>query len=220
MGEKANPQPVRLPTYFECKRILKRLKRFQGLIAHKEVYANNMQFAPPIEELLPNVPEQNRHIAIDREINRLIPLVSNYLYIAGIPTGITGEQTKYDKNMEEKIIKREYDLVENYFELLHQASGHPHDMLSNSLERAIGYYEVRKERAFIELFNPLTWIALILRAPDYIRYRAGLTNEKTNSITEKMFLWGIKILFGIILLFIAAKLGISISREDIFKFIK
>ncbi len=220
MGEKTNLQFLRPPTYFECKRILKRLRRFQGLIAHKEMYAIDMQFAPPIEELLPNVPKQSSNRYIDREINRLIPLVGSYLYMSGIPTEITAEWTKYDKNMEEKIIERKYDLVGHYFELLHQGSGQPHELLRNALEQAIGYYEMRKERAFIELFNPLTWVALVLRAPNYVRDRAGLTNEKTNSTIEKIFFWSMRILFGIILLFIAAKLGISISRDDVLKWIK
>jgi len=203
----SSPSPPRL-SYFEYKRTLKRLERFQNLIAHRGNCAINLQLVPPIEQLLPKIPEQNRHSMIDREIKRLMFVVHHDFSTTNISTTliyrpVTGVETKYD-------------LVLDYFDLLGSQNIDGHASLMLLLENCIGIFQDRKRKAFSELFNPLTWLALGMRAPISILEKAGLADDNTRSLVVKMYSRIMQTLMFLIIAFLATKLGVSIQWQDIF----
>jgi hypothetical protein len=66
------------------------------------------------------------------------------------------------------------------------------------------------------MFNPLTWIAALLRAPFIVFERAGLVRtEEERSRLVGIYIWFLRILILLILAFAAARLGLSIPWSQI-----
>lgn len=206
------------PGYFACKTIIKDLQKFQDLVRHHQRRAHQIGFARPLPELIPGLKEKDPSTPelIKREINRLIPIVRRYLKVAGIEHQIqirhTQEQREYDfeKNIPKFIAKeRQYDLIRDYFEIPH--SGASFDLVMSALDRGIGYYSDRQKWALIEMFNPIFWIAFTLRIPFLVLQFAGIETE--GKILAGIYGFLIKTIMMLILVLIAAKLGISIPWE-------
>src|SRR5208283_2153182 len=196
------PREIRLTTgYFECKKRIERLKRFQNLLRHREKWAHQLDFAPPLERLIPEIsepvpdgersgymPNLNRDqlravrepVVIDREINRLIPMVHAYLNVVNIKTIYTQTSQFRDFDESERPMRREterhFDAVLDYFSISRLPGirpGEEFELLLGITERGIGIYEGRLKVAKREMFNPLIWIATVLSAPLYVLARAG-----------------------------------------------
>lgn len=209
------------PSYFESKTILDRLQRFQDLLRHDQRWAHQISFARPLKELIPELSDDksiDRMWLIDREINRLIPLVRRYLYFACIETVLIFEKKDLEWDFEKSIhkpveLKKERDAITDYFELPHSGSGKTFDMVMHILERGIGYYLARKEKARRELINPLCWAAFFLRMPLLILHMAGV--ETSNKIISSIYGWVLKVIMFFILILFATKLGISVPWDKV-----
>jgi len=184
------------PGYFECKRIIARLRLFQDLARYREGFDHELQFARTLEELLPEgTSEAQRPFVIDRELNRLIPIIHRDLRRAEIPTHmaeVTRKPTKFDKKgdvVETVTVKgSDYDILENFH-------GHQNvfEGLMTLLERAIGVYQEWRDAAFRDLFNPLVWLAWFIRLPIFVLERAGLQDEATASRVIQGYGWIVRI---------------------------
>lgn len=211
----ANEPKNRQPGYFRCSSILKDLSRFQDLIRHYQRYATQIDFAKPLEELIPEATDSNRRVLIEREINRMIPRIQAYLFIAYVETTIvsTEETPEFDPESRfPKYVKEEnhWDLIHDYFDHRDQRT---FELMMQTLERGIGHYTFRQERALKEMFNPLHWVAYILRLPITILELSGI--EASNKIISEIYAWLIRILVLTILALLATKLGISIPWDKI-----
>lgn len=178
---------IRLLTtgYFECNRRIETLKRFQDLVRHRERWAHQIDFARPLEELLPEgTTEVARPEIIEQQISRLQPLVSGFLFQAGIATTFTFSQPSFDREKDRVVMDPagRYDVIIQYFELpggdLGRARQEWFEKVMNVLEQGIGVYEARRARALREKFNPLSWLAGILRIPLIVLGRAGLLDTE------------------------------------------
>lgn len=202
------------PNYFECKWAIERLKRFQDLIRHDKGYADQVRYARSLVELIPELIKTKKideHWIIEREINRLIPIIQNDLHLAHIETLITHKTSDLEYDDEKgvhkpKERKSSYNLIRDYFELPNKHEFF--EMIIKSVERGIGWYLGRERNAFIEIFNPLSWLAFFIRVPIIIIQKAGI--ETSNKVVAESYAWLIKIIMLILLIFIATKLGISI----------
>lgn len=175
----ARPRQQRLTTgYFECTRRIERLKKFQDLIRHKERYAGHLEFARPLEELIGKHENVLAPLVLDREINRLIPIVHSYLLAIGLGLALTLRIPVEDYNDSGQLIhrmtERKLDLIRSYFDLPH--SQYTYEKIMGLLDQGIGFYEARSQRAFWELFNPLIWLAWILKTPLFVLEHAGFPN--------------------------------------------
>lgn len=193
--------------YFECKRIIARLRLFQDLARYREGFGHEIQFARTLEELLPEgTSEAQRPFVIDRELNRLIPIIHRDLYRAEIPTDMVVVETVIVKGSD-------YDILDHFH-------GHQNvfEVLMTLLERAIGVYQEWQDAAFRDLFNPLVWLAWFIRLPISLRERAGLQGEATASRVMQGYWWIIRvcIVVPIILLavlWILTRLGVPIPWD-------
>jgi hypothetical protein len=70
------------------------------------------------------------------------------------------------------------------------------------------------------MFSPLSWIAAAVRLPISILERAGIESGEASSGVLKAYALLMRAIMLVILLFIAAKLGISIPWEKLFTFLK
>lgn len=208
------------PSYFYCRYAIRRLQYFQDLVKHDRG-REDTEDAKPLKELLPkNIPENKHRIAIDRQINKLIPSIEDVLLKAHINTGIVSQRAEqefnYDKiRIEYKKVEEEYDSISNYFEIPHTYDAHR--LLMQALERGIGFYEDRQRGALLDLINPLAWIAWFIRLPFWILGRAGMEDK---NIVVDLYKWLIRIIMFVILAFIMTKLGISIPWAELIKLIK
>jgi hypothetical protein len=215
----------RPPTYWQCRRAIGWLKRFQGLLIHRERWGTYMDSAPPIEELLPGVRENDRPRVIDREINRLIPLVSSVLHYISIPTVVSQSDYEHDLTSEKlalKEVERNYDLVEHYFELPRQGRGRQQffTLLMQTMERGIGGFEESRQAAIRRAFSPITWLAWVVEIPIKVLERAGVPMEDASSKGVQVIAWILRLgMVGLVAL-IGAKLGISVPWERAIAFFK
>lgn len=214
---RTSPRPLLPPGYFACKRRIKILKRYQALIRHHERWGDEIQFAPPIEQVIPTISPATdpltRYKLIEREINRATKGVFGILNEAGIPTRIS--QTVWDPvlELEGQRQPREQvnDIIFDYFHLVRAGPNQRiSELLMRILDQGIGAYEMRLKRGLLELFNPLYWIAMLLHAPIWILTRAGLAGD------DKMLaLYGtlIRLLFILALGFFAIREGVITLRQ-------
>ena len=200
---------IRRPNYFRCRKILADLHKFQDLILHHQRWAGDLELARPLKELIPDLIDNGHaHLLIRKEINKLIPIIRRYLDYAQIETKISVTDRGVFEN---KNVTKKYHILVNYFELPH--SHDSFESVINAVERGIGYYLARKDRAKIEFMNPLHWIAFILRAPILILEFAGV--EAGNKIVSRLYAFSLQIFMLLILFFISTKLGLSIPWDKI-----
>jgi hypothetical protein len=202
------------PGYFATKRLLARIHRFQNLIRHRERWAPDLEFACPLEDVVPaNVPEIQRGQYLDREILRMMQDVHRAVNFAGVPTSVYHEHRDPVDNHEEQ---ERYDLILDYFRLPRWDNGYKaFEAVMSVLEQAIGVYEVRLNQAKREFFNPVAWVAHVIRIPITVLERAGLAaHEKTASMVIGAYARSVQILMVIILVFIAVRLGVKIPWKE------
>jgi len=211
------PRKTRLipPGYLECKSIIKRLETLKDLIFYYCPFAGYDEYATtPLEELIPgDFTRRMRDMKIKEYICKLIPLVRESLFFGKINVAILS--TRYKRGRK---VVREFDIILDLFDYLNGARTKPYDVVVNTLNQGIGYYENAEHRAFWELFNPLSWIAFILRIPLLIIQKAGLvSDEEVASKILIFYVWLVRIIILTGIAFLTAKLGISIPWHLIFK---
>jgi|HubBroStandDraft_6_1064221.scaffolds.fasta_scaffold30862_3 hypothetical protein len=203
------------PGYFATKRILKRIHRFQDLIRHRERWAADLEFACPLEDLVPaNVPEIQRVQYLDGEILRMMQGVHRAVNFAGVPTGVYYER----RNPVDQENEREhYDLILDYQRLPRQDDAYKSfQAVMGVLEQAIGVYDVRLNQAKREIFNPVAWAAHLIRLPITVMERAGLVgHEKTVEMVLGGYAKFMRVAMSVILILIALLLGVKIPWKEI-----
>ena len=204
------------PGYFTIRRMLKRAQRLQDVIRHKERWGNDVDFAEPLEKLFPKYKNEKdkAYMRLDEEIGKLQPVVFYDLtQVMHLNTGVTWK-SRYAKEGEKP---KQYDLILDYFRLPQAENPHDsYDSVMKILTNGIGMYEARKKRAFWEMFNPIHWIAYIIRLPILVMMRAGFgSQEMIVGIYGKT----IRILLLAILVFLALKYGIEVQWKEIWTWV-
>ncbi|MDB4433110.1 hypothetical protein N9166_00085 [bacterium] len=196
----SNPEPG----YFESLQILKALKRFQHLIRHDQRWAHQIDFAPPLEELIPDVAQNSAKspMLVEREINRLIPSVSAALRYAKIPTRISWKSTG-----------DQHDLIQDYFYLPRDARAQSFDSVLHVTDQGIGYFERRVSKARRELISPVHWGAYLLGLPLRVLELSGI--KTSGKVLGDVYAWAIKLAVFLLLALLATKLGVSIPWTDL-----
>jgi hypothetical protein len=165
--KKGRGVPERPPGFFQCKRALENLRRFASLVRHHRNF--EVEAASPIEELLPGckpgTPETRSQI--EREINKLIPLVWNALLVAGVPAEFAIESFEYDFNdAKEKPKTRNYDVILDYLRLPERPGRTRYFVETLRVtDQGIGVLEAVKDRRKRQFYNPLYWVAQLIRLP-------------------------------------------------------
>src|SRR5919108_5721020 len=130
-----SPRPrQRRPGYIQCERILKRLHRFQDLVRHDQRWGYEIGFARPLEELLPKGTRPvDQATEIDRQINRLIPLVVHDLRRVGIPAEVEWRRKRYDAAKRDTVDEPgdRHHLIADYFHL-------PRDGYASAFKEVMG----------------------------------------------------------------------------------
>ena len=217
------PFHLRRPGYWRCRQVLRRLHEFQDLVRHRERWAPDIEIARPLEELLPKgtdiSPANGFRVIqlIERQINRLIPIVSRNLLRGGINTRIRCRVRNHPQDE-----WREVDLVLGYFERLPDGGQQErYERLMRCLEAGIGVYEERQRGAKRDSLNPVHWLALILRLPITIMESAGLiTTHEEHSRFVRVYAWLMQVVMLLLLIMLATKLGISIPWGGVLKAVK
>jgi len=210
--------------YFSCKRAINTLRQFQDLVRHNQKWVARVDFDPSFLEKTtpPTTPQEERPEHFKKHINKLIPIVRNYLELAGINTKIRFITEGYE--IEANLIDgQEYDLVENYFELRRssKAKSQAFNFLMNNLDRGVGFYEEKQRIAFQKLFNPLSWIAFILHIPIWVIQEAGFgTDKEVQSKLLQGYAWIVRLLMLAILALVLTWMGVSFPWHEIFSFLK
>jgi hypothetical protein len=197
------------PGYFQCKRAIRILKTFQGLVYHREGWrplpGSPTYFIPALETLIPSdTPESAKSAMIQQEISKLIVPVHVILNDAGVFTRWLYRSRKqaplpFSTSPSPEQEKREYDIIRQYFELPQSLENF--EIIVRTLNQGIGVFEMRERAAFWEIFNPLYWFSLILRAPLWVFYRAGF------SPSQRFYEGFIKTVFGAVLILLLIHYG-------------
>ena len=214
------PFHMRKPSYFRCKKVLDRLHLFQDLVRHHWRWADHAAAARPLKELLPPGTREDQHLlTMEQQINRLIPLVARDTSFVGISNEISylHSEPKFTAGHIENSEKEEvFDVIEDYFDLPRRRSAF--DAVMASVERTIGIYEAEKRAALWGWFNPLNWLAILIRLPLTVLERAGLAEDpQTHSRVASVYIWTLRIIMLILLLLLATKLGLSIKWSDLIR---
>jgi hypothetical protein len=216
---------MRPPSYWQCRRAIAWLNRFQGLLIHREHNFIYSKDALPIEKLLPGVEEKDRWHVIDREINRLVPLVSDALHRIAIQTNVGLKSVEQDLASGVyglKEVDQTYDLIVDYFQLPRDGRRR-HDffeLLMQTLERGIGGYEALKRAGVRRALSPISWLAWIVEIPIRVLERAGVPMEDASSKGIQAIAWVLRLGMLVIVAFVAARLGFSIPWDKISAFLK
>jgi small basic protein len=213
------------PGYFACKRTIAELERFQELLRHHRRWAHQIQFARDLKELIPaDTKPEHEHTVIEREMNRLIPLVAQSLELVGITTVVswtTIEDQWWEGQSKYAPKEHQQNLILNALHLPDKEGRATFfDALLGYLDRGIGAYTELKKRAIRRKYNPVAWIAFVMSLPIRVISRAGLESDDSESTIVSAYAWFIRIVVGIILVFMATKLGISIDWKEILSFLK
>jgi hypothetical protein len=206
------PPRVRRPpvAYSSCRRRVAKLERYKFLVSHHTRLAPYVLKIPPLEELVPEIKEPiDRMTLLPREISRLTPVVYWILQEAGVPTKIDVSERDWQPGPKETTVTRTYDLVTDFLD-------HAHDqrffeLLQRVLEEGIGAYESRMEVARSERYNPVVWLARIIRMPITIMEYAGIIPD--NLLIARLFSLALQLLMFLILLFAAVRMGAGIPWE-------
>ncbi len=210
------------PGYFSCKQRIKILKRYQNLVRHRERWAPEMDFTTPIEHDIPDISsttdQWHRHMLIDREISRTAVAVHDILNRVGIPTRISRRVREPIPSPEGQRQSREehYDIIADYFQLQSNDTNRQEtfELLMRMIEEGIGVYAMRQDRAFWELFNPLFWVAMLVRSPIWVLQRAGLAgDEQMRSLIVGVYGKSIYLLIILGLGFFVVRQGILTWKE-------
>jgi hypothetical protein len=208
------------PGYWRTKTKLERLIRFKNLVIHRERWATSIDKAPPLERLVPDIPPQpfDRGQRIDQEITRIQRPVAWDLNMIGVPTGIYYQE--YDA-IEHRDVRTDYDAIVDYFRLPRDIQAHrAYDTVMHIVEQGIGLYELRLKQAKRELFNPVIWLAYIIRLPITVMERAGFGgHEKTQELLLGGYAKFMKIMMGIIVGLFMVRQGIKFPWKEIFNWV-
>ncbi len=158
------------------------------------------------------VPSSERPIGSTRKpitemehlLNKLVSPVARDMDMVGVRHGVTvsgGGTGKPDR-------KVQYDLLADFTTFPDDYRQERLEALTHRLEMAIGAYEERKRDAIRDWFNPLFWIAAVIRIPVSILEFAGLISTyEENSAIIKFYGWAVRIAFLSVLVFLAAFLA-------------
>ncbi|MBN1517966.1 hypothetical protein JXA32_15480 [Candidatus Sumerlaeota bacterium] len=175
--------------YIQYKEACQDIERFQHLVRHYIGWEHLISDAPPLQDLIPETTEdmQTNRQLLERELNRLIPVVRRYLHIA-------------DVEMEYGIKRR--DKQEGFFNLLSDFFSPPqrlnpplYEMVLRATDQGLGYFEKKKLWAKRNLYNPLFWLGCLLGMPLDVLKTAGI--ESPNKILEEAYGWIIRVLLFI-----------------------
>jgi hypothetical protein len=196
--------------YFECKKRIALLQRFQDLLRYHELLHPDPATVPPVTSLIPlgTKPEHERQ-TIEREINKLLMPVSHVLRVAGVQTSFTNRRQKprypFELHPKEPEIETiNFDVILQYFyvENLKVSRNDTFQAMIRVTDQGIGCYEYRQANAFKDLFNPAIWIAHLIRLPMWILQRAGFAPS------QKFYESFIKTLVALIFMLILIRLGV------------
>jgi len=203
------------PGFFSCKRRVEILKRYQNLIRHRERWAPEMEFTTPIEKDIPDIKPTtdpyHRMMLIEREISRLVVPVHHMLNQVGICTAVVRTPLDPLAPADDAKPSRSYDIIADYFHLQSIGTGQQRnfELLMRMLEQGIGAYQMRQERAFRDLFNPLFWVAMVVRSPIWVLERAGVAHDEQMR-TLIVGIYG-RLIYSLIIIL----LGLAIVRQGI-----
>jgi hypothetical protein len=206
--------------YLGCKRILSTLKDFEDLVRHDYVF-DAQHARRTLQDLVPgaDVPVDRERLLTEK-MNRLIPIVSDVIWLSGVDTTMIIEKYETDlADLETKKVSRHYDLLDHYFDPDHRGDSRNYSYLTQALDRTIGVFEHVKKRRFSELFNPATYIAWVLRFPITVLEKSGLEGDDASSVMIKGYGWLIRVLMLLVLALLANKLGISNAWDKLIGFI-
>jgi hypothetical protein len=205
------------PGYFACRRRIERLRRYLDLIRHRERWGLHIQFARPLEQLIgENVPEAQRHWAVEQAISRLSIPVWHDLDAVGVATvyGIMVDSDDIEKRMKQQQVRRSFDLIREYFTIpRHGGPGNADifEQTDRALHEGIGAYEALAARRRWDFFNPLMWCVWVLRAPVFVLHMAGIASGADAGDKALRFVaWTVGLLMIVILVLLSVKLGVSI----------
>jgi hypothetical protein len=208
------------PDYWAMRRYIKRAKRFQDLIRHRENWGSDIDLAQPIEKLFPKLDKNKAARHIDGEIGKLQQVVFwdlNHIAFTNTRVKWKDRYATPDKK------PREYDLILDYFRLPRIAGEEhqPFEAVMRILNNGIGVFEARRDRAFAELFNPIQWIAWFIRLPINVMERIGFGSH--NKQSQEMMVGGyVKVVrFGMLAIVIltALKLGVTVPWKEIWAWV-
>jgi hypothetical protein len=214
VGNNNKPAPIPFG-YFKCRKRISLLNKFQNLIRHRERWPGDLLFAAPLATLIPEgtKPEYEFRI-INHEITKLLLPVSFFVHDAGVNTLYTYKKQKLSLPFQLHPEKPEFeviqvDVIQHYFDIDDRSINRRTivDIVMRVLDQSIGAYELRKEAAFWELFNPAVWCANLIHLPMWILTRAGFAPS------QKFYEQFIKALMIIILGAIAARLGLVTWKD-------
>jgi hypothetical protein len=209
-------------SYWQCRRMLAWLTRFKYLLIHKERMGIYLPETPPLAKLLPGVSERDAYVQVlDRELNRLIPLVAAALDRLMISSVVTTSGYEHDLESEKlrmKEVRKRHDLIDDYFELPQRTDYF--DLVLQTLERGIGGAEEMKRRARLRMFNPIWWIAWVVGLPIRILEYAGVPMDEATSSGISVVAWLLRLTMFVAVAFAAAKLGFSVPWDKLFAFLK
>ncbi len=208
-----------LPSYWECNKCLRWLKRFQGLLIHRDNWGLYAQDAPPLDRLLPGVAEKDKYRAIEREINKLVPLVSSVLDAVEISAAVTHSQYEHDlaqPGLPLKEVKRTYDLIDEYFELPRgEQSQEFFTMIMHTLDRAVGGFEEYRRMSVRRMCNPIWLTAAVVSIPIKVLVRAGVPMEDASSKAVQGIGWLLRLSMLALIALVCTKVGISIPWDKV-----
>jgi len=208
------------PGYWRTHGFIKRAKRLQDLIRHRERWATEIELAQPLEDLFPGMDRVEASQHIEEEIGKLQQVVYWDLNrFAMVNTGVLYK----DRYAVEGEPDRKYDLILDYFRLPRRngEAHQPFEAVMRILNNGIGVFEARKKWAFWEMFNPIHWLAFIIRLPITVMKRAGFGPH--NKRSQEMMVGGyakfVRILMIAILVLVALKYGITVPWKDLWEWL-
>jgi len=138
-------------------------------VRHKE-RRGSLGDLPSLDQLFPKArrDEQEQWRLLEREVSTSVGVVLMYVQRAGI-------SSTYDVGEKSVEIISHY---EYWPDRTHQWEFRRFDALMRVLNGAIGVYEHRLAAAKRERWNPLVWIAHVMRWPKYVLEYSGLAHEK------------------------------------------
>lgn len=212
------------PGYWITKRRLNRLVRFKDLIIHREQWAPEIESAPSLEELFPSEHLQRGTMdaiqRIEREIRESMMLVTQHLRQCGVGTGVV--ITRFNR-LENRRETTNHDLVLDYFRMSNDDELDRHrnfEELVERLDMGIGLHKNRLPHAKHDLFNPIMWMAYVIRLPITVLERAGMMSHPKNQ--EKflnVYAWVVQFAMLALILMVAGHYGAKIAWGDIFSYV-
>lgn len=185
------------PGYFECKRRIERLSKFQDLIRYEVGWTQELQSARPIEGMIGVVPDAQKQRAIEQAISRMVFAVGNDLDDVEVSSGITMlvDADDIDDFADGRQVRQAFDLINDYFVVRRHKGFGRSDIFMDTirvLDEGIGAYETIKERAKFDFINPIAWCAWLMRIPISVLQRAGIaTGEAAGEKTLRFIAWAV-----------------------------